>query len=106
MLAEHGDLVALSGAHYALALERSYSGDDAAALEHCGLGVQAARLVHEERLARRTGRPVDRRLGRRAGVGRGCRPGGMGAGEPLRLGAGGQRRRDQPGLGPDVDGTS
>ena len=51
VLAEHGDLVALSGAYYALALERSYSGDDAAALEHARLGVQAARLVHEERLA-------------------------------------------------------
>ena len=52
VLAEHGDLVALSGAHYALALERSHSGDDAAALEHARLGVEAARLAHEdERLA-------------------------------------------------------
>jgi len=51
VLAAHEDLVGLSGAHYALGVERSYSGDDAAALEHTRLGVAAARHTHDERLA-------------------------------------------------------
>jgi predicted ATPase len=52
VLSEHGDVMTLAGAHYALALERSHSGDDAAALEHARIGVQAARLAQEdERLA-------------------------------------------------------
>ena len=51
VLAAHDDLVGLSGAHYALGVERSYSGDDEAALEHARLGVAAARHTHDERLA-------------------------------------------------------
>ncbi len=51
VFAEYDDQVGLSGAHYALSLERSYSGDDEAALEHARLGVSAARHTHDERLA-------------------------------------------------------